>query len=174
MAAFNPTSITRGRTVAWGVKKPGEKPGAITSVDLQDDNGKVDLEACKRFGVNPDVVRDITINDLPAEYAKGVKDALTKMAAEWSVGAKDENDKPVRWTPDDVAYYLVLQSRMQDAANETIKQHRPVSDKALDRATSAIVKNMKSAGKTIDEVLSTFKMMGTKFNETDIRSTYGT
>lgn len=172
---FEITDITRYRTVGWGVTKAGDKPGAITTAHTTKDDGKtVDLDACKRFGIDPAVgASHLTVADLPKEYSVGAREALVKLASEWSEGAKDKDGKPIKWSPDDVMHYLVLQSRMQDAANVSIKQHRPVSDKALDRTVSTLVKAMKNNGKTITEVLAVLTATGATFTESGVRETYG-
>lgn len=187
MAAFKITDITRNRTVGWGTMpedaKPGTvaKPRAITTADFTDKDGNVltgDALAARIKTVKGTVAADqigyITVSDLPSDYAKDARAALTKLAAEWSDGAKDADGKPVKWSPDDVMHYLVLQSRMQDAANASIKQHRPVSDKALDRTVSTLVKTMKNNGKTIVEVLAVLTATGATFTEASVRETYGT
>lgn len=172
MAAFKVEEITRNRTVGWGVVEAGTKARAITTADCVDEKGNVNADFCKRFGIAPDAVNYITVRDLPKEYAESPRAALTKLAAEWSEG-KDKDGKPAKWSPDDVMHYLVLLSRMQDAANASIKQHRPVSDKALDRATSTMVKTMKGNGKTVQEIIAVFAAMGTPVNEASVRETYG-
>lgn len=185
MAAFKTTDITRNRTVGWGHMpedvKPGSatKPRALTTSDFTDKKGdlltgdalKARLAEVKGT-VNPAQIGYITVVDLPAEYARDAKSALGKLAAEWSEGT-DGDGKAIKWTPDEVAYYLVLQSRMQDAANATIKQHRPVTDKALDRSVSTVVKVMKGNGKTLAEVMAALGMMGTQITEAQAREAYG-
>lgn len=180
-AAFKISEITRNRTVGWGKVKAGEKARAITTADLTDDNGNILTgdaltAAIKGFAevqspINPADVTLITVSDLPAEYAKDVKSAVAKLAVEW--GEAEVDGKKVKWTADDVVHYLVLQSRMQDAANAFIKRHRPVSDKALERTYSALVKGMKAGGKTIDEVLGVMKATGMSYVESDVRAIYG-
>lgn len=181
--AFKLEEITRHRTVGWGILKAGEKPQAITTAHLSDDDGNIltgDALAAKIKSfpkvvspVDTKNLTPITVADLPKEYAQDAKSALAKLAAEWSDGAKDENGKPVKWTPDDVAHYLVLQSRMQDAANASIKVHRPVSDKALDRGVTTMVKGMKANGKTLAEIVAVFAATGMNVPEADIREAFG-
>lgn len=186
MAAFKVADITRNRTVGWGIMpedaKPGStpKPRAITTADFTDAEGNLlagDALKAKVASVKGTVVVEqigyITVADLPKEYAESPRAALTKLAAEWSEGSKDADGKPVKWTSDEVMHYLSLQSRMQDAANASIKQHRPVSDKALDRATSTIVKTMKSNGKTLAEIMAVLAATGATVTESSVREAYG-
>lgn len=180
MAAFKTSEITRNRTIGWGKVKAGEKARAITTADVLDNDGNIltgDALAARIKGfaecgpIKPEDCTLITVADLPAEYAKSSREALAKLASEW--GEAEVDGKKVKWTPDDVSYYLVLQSRMQDAANAFIKRHRPVSDKALERSYSALVKGMKAGGKTIDEVLGVMKATGMSYVEADVRQIYG-
>src|SRR5205814_820986 len=123
------------------------------SADLTNDEGVVNIEACKALNIDPKSVTFITLNDLPGDYANGPKSALTKLAAEWS------NDR-VKWTPDEVAHYLALSARMQDEANESVKAHRPVTDTARERGASTMTKILRAQGKSDGEIAALLKAAG--------------
>jgi len=154
MAAFTIKEMTRNRCVGWAtpeqiveMRKAGSEinfskvAAGIYTKDLLDDKGNVNTAACAAAGIQPASVTLITVNDLPADFANGPKAALTKLATEWST------DK-VKWTPDEVAHYLAINARLQDEANESVKRHRPVTDKALDRAKSTLTKMLRASGKS--------------------------
>lgn len=145
---FDIAKVNRNRCVGWvsegftlpdgeKVKKGGK--GVYTS-DLMDDNGNVLPNLCTHYGIDPTTVKQLTVADIPAEYSQGVKQAVAKLAEEWSKSYI---------SADDVIWDLVISARMQEAANESVKQHRPVTDKAIDRAISSM---MKVTGKTEAEV----------------------
>ena len=173
MAAFKLTDLQRNRTLAWD--KAGNKGAgkAVTTSDLMKDDGVTpDPELCAKYGVDPKAVTYLTIDDLPEAFRKSATDAVRALAAEWSQGAKDADGKPVKWTPDEVAWYLVIQSRLQDAANASIKAHRPVSDKALDKAVFTIIRNLKGQGKTQQEIASFLKMGGMEATDKQIADAF--
>lgn len=164
---FKLEEMTRNKTVGWDPKANKGKGGAVGTSDLMDDDGKtVNVEKCKAFGVNPDTVRFITVADLPPDYAKGPDHALRALAKEWTT-------KDVVWTMQDVVYFLVLQSRLQDAANESLKAHRPVSDKAKDRASSTIIRELRKQGKSIDEVRAMLSAMSMPASEDTLKAVFG-
>ena len=171
MAAFKMSEIKRNRTLAWDKTRNKGAGGAVTTSDLMDDNGNVDNAACAKYGIDPKTVTFITVNDLPEAYRKGPKEALAALAAEWSTG-KDDDGNLVKWTPDEVSHFLVLGSRMQDAANASIKAKRPVSDKALDKAVNVVIKSLKSQGKSQAEVASFLKMGGMVATDAQIAEAY--
>lgn len=127
--AIDLTTYSRNRCVAWNT---AEKKG-VYSNDLLDDAGKPDPAKCALYGVDVAVVKPITVADLPDAYASGATAALAALASEWNM------------TPDDVTWHLVLNARLQDEANETVKAHRPVSDKAKERAYTTMVKSLAAA-----------------------------
>ena len=171
MGAFKMGEIKRNRTLAWDKTKNKGAGGAVTTSDLLDESGNVDAALCSKYGVKPEAVTFITVADLPEAFRKGPKEALAALATEWSVG-KNEDGSPVKWTPDEVAHFLVLGSRMQDAANASIKAKRPVSDKALDKAVNVVIKSLKSQGKSQAEVASFLKMGGMVATDAQIAEAY--
>ena len=157
MAAFKVSDMKRKRTLGWDGKANDGRGGAITTSDAMNDDGSINMEFCKAHGINPAAVTYITVNDLHGDYANGAKSALSRLAAEWST-------EKVKWTPDDVAHYLAINARLQDAANESVKQHRPLTDKAVDRATSTMFKYVKgqNAGLSDMEIKAKLATLGLK------------
>jgi hypothetical protein len=153
MATFDAKKMTRNRCIGWDPKGDGGKGAGIYAQDYLDAKGNVDTAACSKDGINPALVKLITVADLPGDYANGPKAALTKLASEWS----NEKDK---WTPDEVAHYLALSARMQDEANESVKRHRPVTDRAAERAASTMTKILRAQGKSEAEITAALKAVG--------------
>lgn len=168
--AFDLRSFSRNRCVGWvrseqakaaGMKDvPGVGKG-VYSGDLTDDDGNVSPARIKVYtdagvAIDPADVRPITVNDLPAPYSHSAKSALEAYVDEWNRDAKPDE----KITANELMWRLVLNARLQDEANETVKRHRPVTDKAKERAYSTLVKAMRDTGKTqeqIDIVLSSLK-----------------
>lgn len=61
---------------------------------------------------------------------------------------------------DDYVWSLVIADQMQVLANDSVKAHRPVTDRAKDRALSTLTKVFKAQGKSDQEIASLLKAMG--------------
>ena len=117
----------RNRCVGWQTTAKDPRGKGVYSADLIGEDGAVNAAMCQTLGIDPATVKPIKVEDLPAEYAQGSSEALAKLASEWEMSA------------DDVVWHLVLNARLQDAANESVKLHRPVSDVAKTRAYTTMV-----------------------------------
>lgn len=137
---FNAKEVRRNRCLAWDPKANGGKGAGVYTSDLVDDKGNVHAPTCDRFGVAVTAVTYITLDDLNAAYAKGAQAALAFHAKDCDL------------TPDDLVYKLVLADAMQDAANKSVRDVRPVTDKAKERATHTLRKILEAQGKTPVEI----------------------
>ena len=165
MASLDLKDFSRNRCVGWisqaqakaaGMKDVTTAGKGIYSNELTDDSGNVNAERCALFNIDPADVRSITVDDLPKEYGTSAKAALAAYVAEWNVGVKDASE---HITADELVWRLILNARMQDEANETVKRHRPVTDKAKERAFSTIVKALKSKGKSDAEIAAALEAL---------------
>lgn len=137
---FDPTKVQRNKCLAWDPKGNAGKGAGVYTSDLLNDDGSVNVEECKRYGVDPASVSYITFADLDEHYRKGPREAVAHAA------------KLAKMTTDDYIYSLVISDAMQDAANASVKAHRPVTDRAKDRAASTLRKVLEAQGKSAQEI----------------------
>ena len=149
---YDPKQAKRARPVGWNPGDGKTKASAIMSNDLTADDGTVLVEQCKTLNIDPATVKPLTLADLPPAYAQGAKEALAALAREW------------KWSEADTLYSLVIDSRLQQAVNDTLKKVRPVTDTAVDKAISTMRRSLRAAGKTdaeIDTMLAAFATANT-------------
>ena len=141
---FDPKKAKRNRCVGWD---PKENKG-VYSNSMTNDDGSIRVEKAKLLGIDPATVKPITIADLHNRYGQSAKEALAQFVK--------DNDYA---TPDDAVWDLIVASAMQNAANASVAEHRPVTDKAVERASFTLRAVLKAQGKSdaeIDQLLSAF------------------
>lgn len=130
---FDPRAVQRNRALGWDA----QRGKAILTSDVVDDDGSLNTPKCEAYGIEPSSVSYLTIVDLDAPYAEGWKQALQAHAT------------ATGYSPNDLVWKLVVADAMQDLANRSVAEHRPVTDKALERGISTM---MKITGKSREEV----------------------
>lgn len=145
---FEIDKVTRNKCLAWDPKGNNGKGSGVYTNDLLNADGSVNTTLAQAYGVDPKAVVYLTVADLPAVYRESAKAALAAAAKE----AKMSND--------DYVWSLVISDQMQGLANDSVKGHRPVTDRAKDRAASTLRKVLEASGKSaaeIDAVLAALK-----------------
>ena len=132
--AFSPKDVQRNRALGWDA---AEKKAVLTSDLMLEDGETVDVAKCETLKINPKSVAYLTTGDLPPAYSENWKTALTAHAAATGYPAND------------LTWKLVIADAMQDAANKSVAEFRPITDKAMERASSTMVR---TTGKSRAEV----------------------
>lgn len=145
---FDLAKVTRNKCLAWDPKGNSGKGSGVYTNDLLNDDGTVNADACKAHSVDIASVVYLTPNDLLPVYRESAKAALTAAAKDSSM------------SNDDYVWSLVIADQMQVLANDSVKAHRPVTDRAKDRALSTLTKVFKAQGKSDQEIASLLKAMG--------------
>lgn len=152
---FDPKKVQRNKCLAWDAKANQGKGAGVYTGDLLNDDGTVNTDKARAFGVDPAAVVYLTPSDIPTKYLHDGK--LTAKSALQAYTA-DGNYA----TADDAILDLIVASVMQDLANASVKAHRPVTDKAVSRATSTLRKVLAAQGKTDAEIDAVLAALNTK------------
>ena len=147
---FDLKAVKRNKCLAWDVAANKGKGGAIVTADLLNDDGSVNEAEAKRFAVAPADAVYLTPADLAEPYRQGYKQALEFHAKESEMSAQD------------MVYKLVVMDAMQDLANASVAAHRPVTDKARERAESTLRKVLEAQGKTEAEITAVLAVLASK------------
>ena len=147
---FDLKAVKRNKCLAWDVAANKGKGGAIVTADLLNDDGSVNEAEAKRFAVAPADAVYLTPADLAEPYRQGYKQALEFHAKESEMTAQD------------MVYKLVVMDAMQDLANASVAAHRPVTDKAKDRAESTVRKIAEAQGVTPEKLAEILAILGKK------------
>lgn len=137
---FDLAKVQRNKCLAWDATANKGKGAGVYTNDLLNDDGSVNAELAKRYSVDPKAVVFLTAADLAPVYRESAKAAL-------AAAAKEAN-----MTNDDYVWSLVIGDIMQGLANNSVKAHRPVTDRAKDRATSTLRKVLEAQGKSAQEI----------------------
>lgn len=148
LVKFDVTKVTRNKCLAWDPKGNAGKGSGVYTNDVVDDKGNVVPAECAKYGIDPATVGYITAADMPAPMRESAKAAV-------AYAAKESN-----MTVDDYIWSLAVADIMQGLANDSVKAHRPVTDKAKDRAAGTLRKVLEAQGKSkaeIDALLAALK-----------------
>lgn len=150
LKTFDLKNVKRNKCLAWDATANKGKGGAVVTADLLNDDGTVNETEAKAASVAVADVAYLTPADLPEPYRQGYKQAL-------EFHAKESN-----MTPQDTLYRLIIMDAMQDLANASVAAHRPVTDKARERAESTLRKVLEAQGKSEAEITAVLAMLVSK------------
>lgn len=150
MKSFDLKTVKRNKCLAWDPAANKGKGGAVVTADLLNDDGTVNTAEAQRHGVEASAIVYLTPSDLPEAYRQGYKQALEFHAKETEMTAQD------------TVYKLIIADAMQDLANASVAAHRPVTDKARERAESTLRKVLEAQGKSEAEITGVLAMLASK------------
>ena len=148
--SFDLKAVKRNKCLAWDPTANKGKGGAVVTADLLNDDNTVNEPEAARVGVKAADVIYLTPVDLAEPYRQGYKQALEFHAKENEMTAQD------------MVYKLVVMDAMQDLANASVAAHRPVTDKARERAESTLRKVLEAQGKSEAEITAVLAVLASK------------